>query len=157
LVAPRRPAVGFDPRLTTPDWLTTPPKWLTGPLARAPRTPEAPDGSPSRLLTVLGEALRATATPLLTLPRQLADTLKPRALATPAPPAAGTPALASPRGGAPGAAPVIHFAPTINITGGAGDAGSTKQAVQDAMQLSLRELERLSGELAHTRARRAYA
>lgn len=157
LTAPRLPEARADARLTTPDWLTTPPQWLAGPLARTPRTPEAPDGSPSRLLTVLGEALRATATPLLALPRQLADTLKPRALATPAPPAAGTPTVASPRGGAPGAAPVIHFAPTINITGGAGDAGATKQAVQDAMQLSLRELERLSGELAHTRARRAYA
>jgi TP901 family phage tail tape measure protein len=127
-------------------------------------------GLQQRAGTVLGE-VRGLAQGLVAVPLALAPIAAPALPGMPAPwlpdarvdsrltapPAAGTPAINPARGGQVGGAPVIHFSPTINITGGAGGAGATKQAVQDAMQLSLRELERLSGELAHTRARRAYA
>ncbi|AAU91005.1 prophage MuMc02, tail tape measure protein, TP901 family [Methylococcus capsulatus str. Bath] len=50
---------------------------------------------------------------------------------------------------------VIHFNPTIHVSG-AEDAGKAKAAVTEALELSLRDFERVAAQASHARARTGY-
>ena len=56
--------------------------------------------------------------------------------------------------GRAGGGNVIHFSPTIHV--GGGTPGAVKQAVGEALQLSVREFERVAAAANHAQARRAY-
>ena len=74
-------------------------------------------------------------------------------LAAPPLPVARPPVARAPAARAEGGT-VIHFSPTINVQGG--PAAGVKEAVTEALKLSLREFERVAAAAGHAGARRAY-